>query len=93
MYKLRQTGRAFELSLPLVHCILKYLLLSAALTLYNPLQTCKRSHSRYFIRRTYVKITYNCGDNSDFENCDITLLCVLESYYCCLFKVSGAGCI
>jgi hypothetical protein len=89
MYKLRQTGRAFELPLPLVHCIQKYLLLRA-LTLYNPLQTCKRSHSRYFIRRTYVKIIHNCGDSSDLENCEITLLCVLESCYCCLFKVSYA---
>jgi len=61
MYKLRQTGRAFELSLSLVHCIQKYLLLSA-LTLNNPLQTCYRPHSRYFIRRIYVKITYNCGE-------------------------------
>jgi len=35
MYKSRRTGGVFELSLPSVHCIWKYVRLSG-LTLYNP---------------------------------------------------------
>jgi hypothetical protein len=32
-------------------------------------------------------------DRSDFEICEVTLLCVLKNSYCCSFKEGGAECI